>query len=127
MTRVIPIVESSKWESEICGRCVSPGRCCTGFNLSDADGNSRTFWDDETPQIWDGLPFKPKERWGQWTVESGPDVGRTYSAWRWTCTKVGADGKCTIYEDRPDLCRRFEPLSDQLCAMTKSSYAPATA
>lgn len=127
MNRVIPIVDSSKWQSEICARCVSPGHCCTGFNLSDKDGNARTFWDDETPQLPEGYPFKPVERLGQWTVEYGPDTGKTYSAWRFACTKLSADGKCTIYDERPDLCRRYEPLTDRLCAMTKPTPEPISA
>lgn len=127
MSRVIPIIDSSKWQGEICARCVSPGHCCTGFNLSDAEGNPRVVWDDETPELPDGYPFKPLERWGQWTVESGPEAGRTYSAWLYACSKLSADGKCTIYDERPDLCRQYEPLTDHLCIMKKQTPEPAPA
>lgn len=115
---VIPIVPHAQWEREICTRCVQPGHCCTGFNRSDGP-DPLTFWDDTEPRLplHPGEPFVLLERWGQWTVEFGPDTGRTYSAWLWTCPKLGADGRCTIYEQRPEICRRYEPLTDGLCAM----------
>jgi len=30
-----------------------------------------------------------------------------------TCAFLGADQLCRIYETRPEVCRRFEPASDQ--------------
>lgn len=124
MTR-IPIVPYAQWEREICARCVEPGHCCKRFNLSGSENHPATFWDDEAPAVREGLPFVPLERWGQWTVEYGPDTGRTYSSWMWRCTALGEDGRCTIYDDRPDLCRRYEPLEDGLCVMAKSGPAQA--
>jgi Fe-S-cluster containining protein len=116
MKRVIPIQAFDSWASALCARCAQPGHCCTKFNLSNEAGEPRTAWDSDVPVAGD-LPFKPLERWGQWTVESGPDAGRTYSAWFWTCPKVDAAGRCTIYETRPALCQRYEPLQDHLCIM----------
>lgn len=48
------------------------------------------------------------------------------------CTKLGADGRCTIYETRPQLCRTYEAGSDPLCVEHKAfkgipiTTAPAT-
>ena len=36
--------------------------------------------------------------------------------WRFTCPALGADGRCTIYESRPAVCREYEPGQDILCA-----------
>lgn len=98
----------------LCDTCREPGHCCKEFNLSGRDGHI-TFWDDETPAMEERFPFVPLYRTDQWTVEFGPDTGRTYSAWRWSCTKLGADGRCTIYDERPQLCRDYEAGSDPLC------------
>jgi Fe-S-cluster containining protein len=100
----------------LCDTCRQPGHCCNGFNLSGTDG-ALVFWDDDErgPLIDEAFPFLPVQRWHQWTVEGGPEVGRTYSAWLWRCTKLGSDGRCTIYETRPQLCRDYEAGSDRLC------------
>ncbi len=116
--RIISIVPHEQWQSAICARCSQPGHCCSGFNLSKEDGHPFVYWDDERPVMHNDYPFVPLHRWNQWTVEGGPDVGRTYSAWRWACTKL-VDGKCSIYSTRPELCRSYEPLTDHLCVMTK--------
>lgn len=38
--------------------------------------------------------------------ESGYDYGRTLSLYR--CTKLTRDGRCSIYDSRPDMCRHYE-------------------
>lgn len=60
-----------------------------------------------------GLPFIPGEISGRWTTEEG----REYVTYRYDCPMLGEDGRCTIYADRPDLCRRYEPKSDRLCVL----------
>lgn len=103
----------------LCDTCSQPGRCCTNFNLSGAGGYSLTFWDDDRPHF-DRFPFfVPLYRSDQWTVEGGPETGRTYSSWRWGCTNLGDNGRCLIYEDRPQLCRDYQPAQDGLCAEFK--------
>lgn len=49
-----------------------------------------------------GLPFVPAHQ-----DESG--------MWWYSCTQLGRDGRCRSYEDRPQLCRVFEPGEDPLC------------
>lgn len=93
----------------LCDRCVAPGACCrnlalTGGNLLMADLIAADA-PEESAQKWldhHGFPmFRPARVFGH--------------AWRFDCTALGADGRCTIYEDRPDLCRRYEPEQDGLC------------
>jgi len=41
--------------------------------------------------------------------------------WRIKCLKIGKDGKCTIYQDRPQLCRDFKIGKDILCYYYKKN------
>ena len=88
----------------LCDSCYAPGACCKGFHLNDgtfADGDTREAAIELIEPT--GIPFIPLER--------GAD-GR----WLWECTKLGPDGRCTIYRSRPQLCKDFAPASDRLCA-----------
>lgn len=49
-----------------------------------------------------GLPFVPGEQ-------------RPDGTWAYACYNLGSDGRCTDYENRPDLCRRYVAGSDGLC------------
>jgi Fe-S-cluster containining protein len=67
--------------------------------------------------VWDGeeagqLPFVPLEVWGRWIDE---ESGRTYSAYWYRCSNLLPNGRCGDYDNRPGLCRSFEPASDPLC------------
>lgn len=35
----------------------------------------------------------------------------------WKCSRLGDDGLCTDYENRPQLCIDYQPMSDGLCAI----------
>jgi Fe-S-cluster containining protein len=61
-----------------------------------------------------GLPFVP--------AHQHPD-GR----WDWSCTQLQKDGRCGIYEDRPQLCRTYAAGSDPLCVHYWADPAPAEA
>jgi Fe-S-cluster containining protein len=38
--------------------------------------------------------------------------------WLFACTKLDfKTGRCRDYENRPKMCREYQPLSDPLCAM----------
>lgn len=92
-----------------CDRCYSPGACCKRVFLSTLDGEPLTVWEgDEASQ----LPFVPAEKWGSWV---DAESGRTFAAYLWNCSNLRPDGRCGDYENRPDLCRRFEPGSTSLC------------
>jgi Fe-S-cluster containining protein len=64
--------------------------------------------------------FKPLRPAGVYHAE---DETRDYQDWVWTCPKLAEDGRCTIYNDRPDMCRNFEPLSDGLCVHFQGAEA----
>lgn len=35
--------------------------------------------------------------------------------WTWECTQLQPNGRCGIYENRPQLCRDFAPGEGPLC------------
>lgn len=103
----------------LCNRCFQPGVCCRRMSLTDGDGKDFAFWSDEGDmpvKQWltdKGLPFHPIEPSGQY-VAAG--TGREYQTWAYGCTKLDEQtGRCMIYDQRPSLCRTFEPASDGLC------------
>lgn len=102
----------------LCDACPKPGSCCRMFTLS------VSFWDDiPIEEQWAPLaekyPFVPAQRDPKYAFTLDHESGRMYSPWQFNCPKLGADGRCTIYEDRPMTCRTFQPASDPLCVLYK--------
>ena len=122
----------------LCDTCRAPGRCCTGFVLGGGD-----FARGETmlgalvalatvehygPMDWSRIPSrKPGETLEQYTdrlpVQSRhvglpfmPLHVDRYGSWQFWCPLLGRDGRCTDYENRPPLCREYQPGTDKLCA-----------
>ena len=100
----------------LCDTCHEPGRCCRSIVLNHGDGEM-TWWADNDPaevlaehigEHW-FVPIEAEKR----SYQSGE--GHTYHSGRWRCTALGEDGRCTVYERRPQLCRNYEPGSDGLC------------
>lgn len=93
-----------------CDTCREPGYCCKRLMLGGVTEDAfptklealliAAAW----PYEANGLPFVPV------TVLQG--------YWLYTCPMLDWDtGLCSDYENRPKLCRDYEPLSDPLCAM----------
>lgn len=95
-----------------CDRCIAPGTCCKAFPLS------KDFATGTTPeQLVEFLaeqkyPFVPLRRYYTY-------IGAWLERWLFQCTKLGADGRCTIYEDRPELCKLYEAGCDEMCIHTR--------
>ena len=100
---------------------MSPGRCCKSLTLSGGpmnddreavEGGRPTYLDALNYVRKNGVPFVPlrpqQTARGEWV-------------WRYACPKLGDDGRCTIYDDRPDLCRRFEPGGNDLCVHSQGT------
>lgn len=99
----------------LCDKCWSPGACCKGFVLSGVDHQETTFWLDEdvNAQIAaHGFPFELSSITKEYKDD---ETGRPYGTIVVSCPKLDADGRCSIYEDRPALCRDFEPRHSPLC------------
>lgn len=91
----------------LCELCPRPGRCCSGFELNGGDiGLHATELEVSTTLAELGFPFfhplwrKPDGAWLSW------------------CDRLTKDGRCGDYENRPQLCRDYQPLACSLCALT---------
>lgn len=101
----------------LCDLCKSPGQCCRKIYLYGAGLDS--------PDITDLNVAETLTVYEEWEAEWGnqfPFVlfSRTAAGVPiFTCPKLGNDGRCTIYNERPILCRDFEPASNELCVYYK--------
>lgn len=104
--------------------CPEPGHCCRAFNLANKDGPVTVWLDSPELSAADFLggrryPFVYLGTYG--LQDSGFEDsykaadGREYAVAKFGCPKVSDEGRCTIYKDRPHLCRDFTPASTALC------------
>lgn len=108
----------------LCDRCYNPGQCCkrmavTGGKETAAHkamrGPAATRRQARRYAVENGLPmFKP-------TGE--PDITPEGVRWRFSCSALTREGRCSIYLDRPDLCRRYEAGKDDLCVHSHGTEA----
>lgn len=63
-----------------------------------------------------GLPFIPVRAMFRGYSEEGAVIPV------FDCPLLGVDGRCGNYDQRPDLCRTFEPGSDGLCVEHVNSF-----
>ena len=93
----------------LCNACIAPGHCCRAMHLTGSVGPDRidsalSHEAAEHMALRAGLPFRPliqREADGQWL---------------WWCPALDdRTGRCTIYDDRPQLCRDYAAGSDALC------------
>jgi Fe-S-cluster containining protein len=92
----------------MCDRCISPGACCKRLVLSGPFAAPMSLeraehllidpdWFPQTKGVFRPGNQLPNGRWEFW------------------CTALKSDGRCGIYEDRPQLCRDYRPGADGLC------------
>lgn len=94
-----------------CDTCSSPGSCCSSFELNlfvDTDN----WYDDAILKLnAHGLDFiKPIAKDPNWRYTSTSQTKLLYS-----CTRLADNGKCSDYENRPELCKVYQPKQDWLC------------
>ena len=100
-----------------CTFCTDPGRCCREFGLG------RSFWEEDTEEDvrkWldeEELPFEPLRSGTTKYVDD--ETGKRYVTWLYDCPKL-EDGRCSIYEDRPYMCKKYQPARDGLCVFGPS-------
>lgn len=103
----------------ICDTCPKPGACCTDFALN-IGRLSKDNWQVEATRKMraHNLPFAPlrlavtgKETDGQEAEFNGRVMIR------FTCPLVTPEGRCSDYENRPHLCRAYQPKQDALCVL----------
>ena len=91
----------------LCESCLRPGNCCTNLALRGGPypflaEAPMSFEAAEHLAMRNSLPFRPL-----WQDADG--------IWRWWCPSLSPEGRCTIYETRPALCRSYAAGSDKLC------------
>ena len=97
----------------LCDDCTAPGRCCRSFGITLWAGTA-----EDAAEIFAdrGYPFAVVAYDGPYTdEESRRDYGRVTCE----CPHV-VEGRCAIYDHRPQVCRNFEPTSDRLCVFHRS-------
>lgn len=57
------------------------------------------------------LPFYPVRPDLKWALSDEPQIRVVFD-----CRKLGADGRCTDYENRPSACITYPPGIDAMCA-----------
>ena len=113
----------------ICDSCRDPGHCCRSFRVSryfkpettraevkEHLLNGTDDFDEGT--IYEVLPFDPLIRNGGFFAYPNEVVPQSIQ-WSFSCPKLGEDGRCTIYDKRPQLCRSYEAKSDLICIETE--------
>lgn len=127
MSDLLPVLLSDIPAMTNCSICPKPGSCCSGFTVNFGDAYTADWEAEATKKLQEyGLPF----------VVSGVYISKEHfrSAWHpiitgtnlnrvtgesvhplYSCTKLLPNGRCGIYETRPQLCRLFVPGSDGLC------------
>jgi len=105
----------------LCDKCYDPGRCCKRLHLT-FDREKTNDWIDQQPDTKQG-----REALLQWMGSGAPlpfiPADKVDGTWYWTCPQVDKNGRCRIYETRPQLCRDFEPASDGLCVHYRGAEA----
>ena len=99
----------------LCDTCSVPGACCKRLKLSRANGDEFTYWswDDPIEALRETIgdhPFIPTGEPSVYMADAGE-----YRSTTWTCTQLNGDGRCSIYDSRPQLCRDYQPGQDKLC------------
>lgn len=115
--------------AETCESCPNPGVCCRDFGLTGSGGEVRFYReipgsavseaDLEIAALAAGLPFRPNRR----RFIATDQVGE-FEIWTWRCPHVTRDGRCAIYETRPEVCRSYRPGVDAMCALHPEHVPP---
>ena len=126
MLNNLPVLYSDTPACTLCAICPEPGFCCRAFGLEDNTGGP-TYWLDELPAAAEcdlresGLPFTVASISAVHTDENG----RQYVTCRYNCPHLTTSGRCSIYADRPEACRNYQPGSDPICVLSKKANPPS--
>lgn len=103
----------------LCDRCNAPGACCRGFTIYQLVPRvPADVYEECVVRAVERLRtdfgidyFVPSKR------VIPPELGAVgdVAIAEWSCTRLGPDGRCTRYEDRPQVCRSYQPMDDALC------------
>ncbi len=100
----------------LCNICPDPGHCCRGLVLTSDEKTDVTtangtllypaeegVWAVHAYMVKHDMPFQPVEIEKTYRIK-----GKLYNSWTLNCPALGRDGRCGMYERRPENCRNFE-------------------
>lgn len=115
----------------VCQTCINPGQCCRAFvpNVLFPAAMSRAEvmrHVQEGSNPYDGryepMPMLRPLRPAAHHAKSGAHKPESVK-WHFECTNLDPEtGKCMDYENRPKMCRVYEPETDVMCAHYKGSW-----
>ena len=122
-------------EKSICDTCRDPGYCCRDFTINvvfpaDMPRAEVQKHISEGTDPWDGsrdgelTPFMHPARIARRHAYRGQHKPHGVT-WAFNCDRLGKDGRCMQYEDRPTICRSYEPKTDLLCIEYDGNYKGA--
>lgn len=102
-----------------CDTCPKPGNCCNDFVLNGVTVWTRPLrfhkdsWEEGAFKYMrdQGMPFQPLRIDERFPEQDG-EVGV-----RWMCPVLTPAGRCGDYDNRPQLCRDYQPGDDRLCVL----------
>lgn len=92
----------------ICNTCRTKGNCCKGFVLN--------FW--VSKDNWYIESIKKLQEYNidfMYPIRPCDYFDNNMVQVQFDCNRLGSDGLCTDYENRPELCRLYQPMQDALC------------
>lgn len=115
MSTLLPILQTTP--ASLCDTCPEPGRCCKQFCLPAAPSFWLKSWREDAQKWLDdnGLPFAPHSHSKR--IVRDRESGDDYVLVWFGCNHLTPEGRCGMYETRPETCRIFEPASDSLCVL----------
>lgn len=100
-------------ELSVCDQCRDPGACCRHLFLYNSAG-AMTAWTPLDALLIAAVNWLPFVLHGD-RHDYVTDDGEAYATFAYACPELDSNGRCSIYETRPELCRAFEPKSSPLC------------
>lgn len=103
----------------LCDACSNPGHCCTGIYLN---------YGGHTPAVTAETTLEAMVQLASFVSEDcneRPTVGfpfqplykAPHGSWKLWCVNLTKDGRCGDYDNRPMLCKTYQPGQDGLCVM----------
>lgn len=117
----------------ICDSCRDPGACCKGFTINREFPyfmpanevekhihNGTDPWDSTSAKNHPKHPyFYPIHR--NWLYCFKGQQKPHSARWTFNCTRL-IQGRCTKYDERPEICKNYEPKHDLLCIEYDGSF-----
>lgn len=100
-------------KESMCDSCRSPGACCKAIRLSGGGRAADRHDAIQAPMSFERAEHRAMEL-GLWMMRP-LHQDTADGSWAWECTQLQPNGRCGIYDSRPQLCRDYRPGEDPLC------------